>query len=58
MPQSEIQDKDFSKIRLSLKVSAFIFLIKRHNNLNFTFIILLPYFTQSKYIFSFSNLWK
>lgn len=58
MPQSEIQDKDFSKIRSSLKVSAFIFLIKRDNSLNFTFIILLPYFRENKYIFSFSNLWK
>lgn len=26
MPQSEIQDKDFSKIRLSLKVSAIIYI--------------------------------
>lgn len=58
MSQSETEDKDFSKIRSSLRVSAFIFLVKRDNNLKFTFIILLPYFRQKKYIFYFSNRWK
>lgn len=44
MLQSEIQDKDFSKIRSSLIVSTFKFPVKKDNNLKFTFIILLPYF--------------